>query len=138
MGKIEMSPASNERGLYKGLIIGRLQKLSIKGRSISNCNIQTINGVKVADVAWGSLDFFKKNTFRNPYTVSPEVVVEILSPSNTMAEMGEKKELYFARGADEFCTCDQKGQMRFFNNHEEIAESAIVKGFPQQVVIDFA
>ena len=137
-GKIEMSPASNKHGFYQALIIRMLSKLTDKGHPISECGIQTISGVKVADVAWGSLDFFKKNTFRNPYTESPEIVVEILSPSNTMAEMDEKKELYFARGATEFWTCDQNGQMRFFNNHDEITESGVINDFPQQVVIDFA
>ena len=137
-GKIELSPASNEHGLYQAILIEWLVKLGEGGRPIAECGVQTVQGVKVADVAWGSYAFFRKNKRQNPYQESPEIVIEILSPSNTQREMLEKKELYFARGAQEFWVCDGDGSMAFFNNHEELGESGLIKNFPKKVDIDFA
>jgi Uma2 family endonuclease len=137
-GKIVMTPASNEHGLYQVLIIEWLLKLGENGRPVSECSVQTSEGVKVADVAWGSYDFFERNKRSNPYLESPEIVVEILSPSNTLGEMEEKKELYFARGAKEFWVCQKDGKMRFYSCCKELDQSEIVTQFPKRVQIDFA
>ncbi len=137
-GKIELSPASNEHGIYQALLIEWLVKLGDNGRPISECGIQTSQGVKVADVAWGSYEFFKKNKRQNPYPESPEVVIEILSPSNTQSEMLEKKELYFAKGAKEFWLCGSDGCMKFFKHDEELGESRLINNFPNKIEIDFA
>lgn len=137
-GKLEMSPASNEHGLYQSMLIKLMFKLAIGGDSLTECSIQTSHGVKVADVAWGTYEFFKRNGRANPYLEAPEIVVEILSRSNTRQEMAEKKELYFARGAKEFWMCDRHGEMTFFTNHTELLKSEIIPGFPIQIAIDFA
>jgi len=137
-GKIVMTPATNKHGVYQALIIEWLSKLGAGGRPISECSIQTSDGVKVADVAWGSFEFFKKNKLSNPYLESPEIIVEILSPSNTFQEMEEKRELYFARGAKEFWTCDEEGLMRFYTYGRKLDKSEILEAFPEWINIDFA
>lgn len=136
-GKIEMSPASNRHDLFQILVAEWLLKLMPGGRPISECSIQTADGVKVADVAWASTDFLRQYSVANPYPEAPEIVVEILSPSNTLAEMEEKKELYFARGAREFWICEEDGGMRFYSNHAQLAASAMVPGFPARVELPF-
>ena len=137
-GKIVMSPASNRHLLCRGLIIGLLGPLLADGEVILGCSIQTADGVKVADVAWVSADFLRRHGVANPYPEAPEIVIEILSPSNTLAEMEEKKELYFARGAREFWVCEEDGLMRFYNNHAQLAASALAPGFPARVELPFA
>lgn len=129
-GKIEMSPASNKHGFLQILIAKGLLELAHGGYPISECSIQTTCGVKVADVVWASADFLRRNGVTNPYPEAPEIVIEILSPSNTLAEMEEKKELYFARGAREFWICEEDGLMRFYNNHVQLATSVLVPYFP--------
>lgn len=99
--------------------------------------LQTADGVKVAGVAWASADFLRRHGVANPYPEAPEIVVEILSPPNTLAEMQEKKELYFARGAREFWICEADGGMRFYNNHAQLTASALTPGFPAQVELQF-
>ncbi|VFM96633.1 MAG: Putative restriction endonuclease [Candidatus Kentron sp. G] len=137
-GKIEMSPATNEHGFYQALLIEWFIKLSRGGRPISECSVQTENGVKVADVAWGTREFFKRNKLGNPYLESPEIMIEILSPSNSRKEMMGKKELYFTAGAKEVWLCAEDGGMAFFSPEGELAGSRIVEGFPGKVEIDFA
>ncbi|MBT8420700.1 MAG: Uma2 family endonuclease [Gammaproteobacteria bacterium] len=133
-----MSPATNEHGLYKALFIEWFSKLSGEGSLISRCSIQTGKGVKVADVAWGSYKFFKRNKFSNPYLESPEIMIEILSPSNSRKEMKGKRKLYFSAGAKEVWLCGQDGNMVFFSPEGELAGSGIVEGFPGRVEVDFA
>ena len=84
--------------IYRGKYIEWLARLSPNSKPISECNIQTTHGVKVADVAWATYDFFRKNQRCNPYLEAPEI--EILSLSNTRDEMNEKKDLYFAQGTN--------------------------------------
>jgi Uma2 family endonuclease len=137
-GKIVMSPASNRHSRYQGIIAKLLDHILTDGEAIPECSVQTADGVKVADVAWASNDFLRRYGVANPYPESPEIVVEILSPSNTLAEMEEKKELYFARGAREVWLCEEDGAMRFYNNHARLEASAQAPGFPARVELPFS
>ncbi len=93
-GHIEMTPASNEHGLFQACIIAWLAKLGTLGHALGKCSILTSQGVKVGDVAWGTAEFFRTNGRANPYRQNPEIVIEILSPSNSAAEMEEKRTLF--------------------------------------------
>ena len=134
-GHIVMSPASNEQGMYQAKMVALLSRLLEKGVIITECSVQTREGVKVADVAWASDDFIARNRGKNPFREAPELCVEILSPSNTMMEMDEKKELYFARGAKEFWICDKNGNITFHKNTGEIHCSELAGIFPNRVLI---
>ena len=67
---------------------------------------------------------------------SPEIVVEVKSPSNTVREMGRKKRLYFEAGAKEVWFCDKQGAMRFFNPQGELERSELFREFPGRIDID--
>lgn len=136
-GKIEMSPASNTHSVYQSLIMKWFITSEQQGLPISECSVQTTKGVKVADVAWASLDFFKRNKLRNPYLEWPEIMIEVISPPNTKAEMMQKKQLYFAKGAQEVWLCNQQGKMSFFNAQQELESSVLMPDFPHVVEIDF-
>jgi Uma2 family endonuclease len=56
---------------------------------------------------------------------SPEICVEILSPSNTAGEIDEKIALYFEAGAREVWICGRDGTLKFhFSSPPEIRESS--------------
>lgn len=137
-GKIEISPASNRHSRYQGLITRLLDRLLIDGEAIPECSIQTCEGVKVADVVWASNDFLRRNRLDNPYSQSPEIVIEILSPSSTLTEMLAKKELYFSSGAQEFWLCQEDGRMRFYANHSQLECSQYALNFPARLQLPFA
>ncbi|MCP5197797.1 MAG: Uma2 family endonuclease [Gammaproteobacteria bacterium] len=137
-GKIVMSPATNRHSRYQGLMTRLLDRILTDGEAIPECSIQTANGVKVADIAWASHAFLRQHGVANPYPAAPEIVVEILSPSNTLAEMQEKKELYFARGAQKFWICEEDGAMQFYNNHARLESSQLASGFPARIELPFA
>ncbi|MCI0665345.1 MAG: Uma2 family endonuclease, partial [Acidobacteria bacterium] len=57
-GQIVMSPASNKHGRLRAEIGFELRHGKKEGGIIFGCSIDTMDGVKVADVAWASDDFF--------------------------------------------------------------------------------
>ena len=128
IGQILMSPASNWHGYAQGEIAGQFRSKKKGGKIINECSILTRDGVKVADVAWASDAFIGKYGFTTPYTVAPELCVEILSPGNSVKEIEDKIGLYFERGAHEVWIVDQKGRMTYFDNSGHIMASKIIKG----------
>ncbi len=132
-GKIVLSPASNKHGLLQAEIAGFLRENRTGGKVITECSISTPKGVKVADVAWGSNDFFARNGLETPYQVSPELCVEILSPSNSTPEIDEKVALYLSKGACEVWVCDEEGLMTFFTHQGRIATSELFPNVPDAV-----
>jgi Uma2 family endonuclease len=117
-GKIEMSPASNSHGMLQTEIAFILKKKLPSGKAFVECSIQTSKNVKVADVVWCSTDFLNRYGKSTPYPASPEIVVEVASPSNTLAELIDKRSLYFEQGAKEVWICEETGAMLFYRAME--------------------
>ena len=71
------------------------------------------------------------------FPTAPEICVEVLSPSNTEAEIQEKRALYFDAGAAEVWICDESGTMSFFGLHNSKAMKAsqLCPKFPKRVVL---
>ncbi|MDR3568937.1 MAG: Uma2 family endonuclease [Syntrophobacteraceae bacterium] len=90
-GKIMMAPASDTHAVCQGIIIRWFNRRERQGMVTPECPVETAKGTKVADVAWRSLAFIKKHGMRNvSLPESPEVVIEMESPSNCVAELEEK------------------------------------------------
>nr|VFK12432.1 MAG: Putative restriction endonuclease [Candidatus Kentron sp. LPFa] len=119
-GKIEMSPASNRHGFTQSEIVFLLRQTLPHGKTITECAIRTPDGVRVADVAWGSKAFFQRqNLAQDPFDQAPEICVEIVSPGNSDLEMQRKIELYLQQGAREVWLVDLEGNCRFFTEDGE-------------------
>jgi len=132
-GQIVMSPASNQHGHFRLEIGAEIRSLMPSGKVIVECSVNTGEGTKVADVAWGSADFFKKYGMQTPLDVAPEVCVEIISPSNTPEEMDLKAGLYFEAGALEVWFCDASGTMKFRRGLKWLSKSGLFPDFPSEV-----
>jgi hypothetical protein len=64
-------------------------------------------------------------------TTAPEICVGVLSPSNTTAEIDEKRALYFDAGAIEVWVCNLDGAMSFFSGvNNQISTSSLCPDFP--------
>jgi Uma2 family endonuclease len=124
-GKIVMSPASNRHGILQAALVRALSRSRDDGLVISECSVQTSRGVKVADVAWASAEFMDDQGEDSPYAKAPDLCIEILSPANSSAEMTEKRELYFAKGAKEFWICDEQGALSFFDCADRLPASRL-------------
>jgi Uma2 family endonuclease len=100
-GQILMSPVSNLQGGIQVEVGALLLTKLPQGKTFSECSIQTQDGVRVADIAWASAEFIQLHGEVTPFPKAPEICVEIISPSNTKAEIDYKISLYFAQGAQE-------------------------------------
>ncbi len=132
-GKIEMSPASNLHGMLQTAIAFLLKEKLPSGKAFVECNIQTSKNVKVADVVWCSMEFLNIHGNATPYCASPEIVVEVASPGNTLAELIEKRALYFEKGAKEVWICEETGAMLFYRVDGKLSDSAFCPDFPRKV-----
>ena len=113
-GHIIMTPPpAPSHGSFQGWIAYLLASLMRRGRVLTECPISTADGVKAADVAWASSGRMRELANRTCFPHAPEMCVEVLSPSNTQAEIDEKLALYLEAGAQEVWICDTAGCMRF-------------------------
>lgn len=114
-GKIEMTPAANKHGRLQ-LRLGALLDRKLKhGEALTECSVQTTEGVKVADVAWGSKSFIKQHGYATPYISAPDICVEIVLPSNSKEEMTHKVQLYLQAGAKEVWIIWENGIIDYYN-----------------------
>jgi Uma2 family endonuclease len=126
-GRIIMTPASNRHGLVQSRISHALRNHFPAGEVIVECSIQTRKGVRVADVAWCSDAFLARHGDETPFAVAPELCVEVLSPSNTRAEMDQKRTLYFESGAQEVWIVREGGGVERYAVHGPVAASRFGK-----------
>lgn len=133
-GRIVMSPLEAARhGGYQAEIGCRLRTLMKRGRGTTECPVSTADGVKGTDVSWASPECLGELGNRSVYPKCPEICVEVLSPSNTRAEIEEKARLYFDAGGQEVWQ-GKNGKMTFWGpGLKEMAKSKLCPAFPKQV-----
>ncbi|MCI5197635.1 MAG: Uma2 family endonuclease [Candidatus Electrothrix sp. AW5] len=124
-GKILMTPASNRHGRIQGRMAANLINTLPHGEVITECSIQTSEGVKVADVAWASDEFIRTFAYETPYPKAPEICIEILSPSNSKAEITDKVDLYLAKDVQEIWMVYEDGRIMTFSHIGEIEKSTL-------------
>ena len=135
-GHIIMNPPpAAHHGSLQGEIVYLLRTLMSEGRVLPECPISTADGVKAADVAWASPQSVRALGNRVCFPRVPEICVEVLSPSNTEAEIDEKMLLYFDAGAGEVWLCSWTGAMSFFiaGNDEPLQSSRLCPQFPREI-----
>ena len=134
-GRIIMTPpAGFLHADRQGHIADLLKDLLPDGRVLAECPLSTADGVKAIDLAWlskGRVEFRERPLV---LTSAPEICIEVLSPSNTAAEMDEKRALYFDAGAAEVWTCNLEGSMSFFSAVDhQVSTSQLCPEFPDRI-----
>src|SRR2546426_2216022 len=135
-GHVIMSPPpAPTHGSFQSRIATLLDRYVTTGRVLTECPISTADGVKAADVAWASPALVRELGRRVCFPHAPEICVEVISPSNTDAEIQEKRALYFDAGAKEVWTCAESGVMSFFGGSgaRSMRASKICPEFPKRV-----
>ena len=134
-GHIIMTPPpAPSHGSFQSEIAYLLRSLMPHGRTLTECPISTADGVKAADVAWASPECMRELGNRVCFPRSPEICVEVISPSNTDAEIQEKMALYFDAGAQEVWLCADSGAMTFLGPGTfSLPASRICPQFPKQI-----
>ena len=115
-GHIIMSPPpAPSHGRFQSEIGYLLRSLMGMVCVLTECPISTADGVKAADVAWASPERMRQLGEQVCFSRAPDICVEVMSPSNTEAEIQEKIALYFDAGAREVWLCAEGGVMSFFS-----------------------
>lgn len=133
-GQLVLSPHKVRHSLQQGTLVRLLLEHLPTGTSATEFAVLTPKGVKVPDVIWIS-DRRLSEMGEDPEAsaIMPEIVVEVLSKSNTVREIDEKRELYLAGGAREVWTCATDGRLTFYNAGGTIPTSTLVPTFPVQL-----
>ncbi len=132
-GQIVMSPVKVLHSLYQGRIEHELRKRMKTGDAMPECAIKTRKGTKVADVVWVSPERLERIKYETECSVAPEICIEVVSEANTDQEIEGKRALFMENGAEEVWLCTMEGDLRFYNSGGELAESALVPGFPRRI-----
>lgn len=134
-GQVLGTRTSSEREAMKARIANCLGPLVTTGRSMVGCAIDTPEGVKVADVAWGSEAFLSRHSGDLTVSAVPELCVEVRLPVSNEFELTTRRTIYFQHGAHEFWICDVNGTVTFFDAKGEIEESHLFPEFPRRIPI---
>jgi len=99
-GRLLMTPPATYHGLLQGRLAHML-KAALGGDVFTEVAIATPAGLFLPDVAWASPAFMRGYQSENPLMRAPEICIEVVSPSNSIKEMTEKRDAYMASGAQE-------------------------------------
>jgi Uma2 family endonuclease len=122
-GRMVMSPPSNYHSSVQGRLIQRLNGMG--GEASPEVSILTAAGVFVADVAWKSAEFRRRHKFETPFPVAPELCIEVVSPSNSIPELNEKRAAYLGAGAREvWIVYPQSKRCEFYGPRGRLEASA--------------
>ena len=132
-GQIVLSPHTAYHARQQKAVMTHLDTLLPEGEAYQEYPVATAEGTKQVDVMWASEEREREmQETGDPPTLAPEICVEVLSDSNTWAEMEEKCSLYLEAGAEEVWVVTEGGNVRFFAD-EELEESELVSGFPGEL-----
>lgn len=125
-GRLVMSPAAN---WFHGKLQGRLTRWlgnRLGGDAVTEVAIKHSEGTSEPDVVWGPKEFWmRQDRDRVDLPTAPPLVCEVLSPSNTDAEMREKIANYLGAGAQEVWLIGQNETVRFFDASGQIERSVV-------------
>ena len=131
-GQILMSPVKVYHSAFQGKISRLLPE---NGVVLPECAIKTIQGTKVADIAWATEERFILIEHEAECSIAPELCIEVLSSSNTNLEMDEKRRLFISAGAVEFWICNEKGELTFFDAVGQLSKSKLFPLFPNKIKV---
>lgn len=106
-----------------------------EGESSVEMAIRTARGTKVVDAIWCTAEQWDRIKDAYDVPVAPQICVEVRSPTNTDAEIDEKRQLYLDAGAEEVWFCVEEGSIAFYDVDGQIDASHRGPSFPGQVEI---
>ena len=132
-GHILVSPPPARQHGSRQFAIARMLDRLMGDHVQTEAPVSTSDGVRAADVTWASSGRIRESGASPLFLQAPEICVEVLSPSNTPAEMAKKSALHFDAGADEVWLCETDGTMRFHTPAGPIEHSALCPDFPSRI-----
>lgn len=128
-GQIIMSPAKTLHSVFQAKLSALIDQ-ALGNVVLTECAIATREGVKVADVAWCSVERYREIRGPGVLLIAPELCIEIRSPSNALPELMAKVRLYLDSGAREVWLVADDGVILMHDLSGPIAKSSFALEVP--------
>ena len=124
-GRIAMTPPSFYHGVIQGRLVRKLAALG--GEAVTEAPIATPSGLFLPDVAWASSRFMSAHGSQFAPMQAPEICIEVVASSNSVKELGDKRDAYLAAGAQEvWFVYPQSKRFEFYGQSGSLTTSAYV------------
>jgi Uma2 family endonuclease len=130
-GAIEVSPPTTRHAFLQAFVSRELQRQRPDGTTFTECPVETDIGVRVPDVVWASPEFMQRHGDESEFRAGPDLCVEVLSPTNTHAEIDEKIAAYLAAGAREVWVVGDDGVPEIHTSAGRAAASTLGFNLPR-------
>ena len=124
-GTIEVSPPTTRHAFLQAFVAHELKLQRPDGTTFTESPVETEIGVRVPDVVWASAEFMKRHGSESEFRAGPDLCVEVLSPTNTRAEIAEKVTAYLAAGAREAWVVGDDGAPEIHTSAGPVAASTL-------------
>jgi Uma2 family endonuclease len=124
-GAIVVSPPTLRHAFLQAFIARELARQRPDGTTFTECPVETDIGMRVPDVVWASAECMERHKNEKEFRVGPDLCVEVLSPTNTRAEMAEKRAAYLAAGAREVWIVGEDGAPEIHTSAGQVATSTL-------------
>lgn len=124
-GAIEVSPPTTRHAFIQAFVAHELRRQRPEGTTFTECPVETEIGVRVPDVVWASPEFMERHGAESEFRAGPDLCVEVLSPTNSPAEIGEKVVAYLAAGAREVWLVGDEGVPEIHTSNGRVSVSTL-------------
>jgi Uma2 family endonuclease len=124
-GAIEVSPPTTRHAFLQAFVSRESAVQRPDGTTFTECPVETDIGVRVPDVVWASPEFMRRHGSESEFRAGPDLFVEVLSPTNTRAEIGEKVAAYLAAGAREVWVVGDDGVREIHTSAGRVTASTL-------------
>jgi Uma2 family endonuclease len=124
-GAIEVSPPTTRHAFLQALVSRELARQRPDGATFTQCPVDTDIGVRVPDVVWASPEFMQRHGTESEFRAGPDLCVEVLSPTNTRAEIDEKVAAYLANGSREVWVVGGDGMPQIYTSSGRVQTSTL-------------
>jgi Uma2 family endonuclease len=124
-GAIEVSPPTTRHAFLQSFVSHELRLQRPDGTTFTECPVETEIGMRIPDVVWASPEFMQVHGTESEFRAGPDLCVEVLSPTNTRAEIDEKIAAYLAAGAREVWVVGADGVPEIHTTGGRVATSSL-------------
>ena len=124
-GAIEVSPPTTRHAFLQSFVSHELRLQRPDGTTFTECPVETEIGMRIPDVVWASPEFMRLHGTESEFRAGPDLCVEVLSPTNTRAEIDEKIAAYLAAGAREVWVVGADGVPEIYTTDGQVAASTL-------------
>ena len=130
-GAIEVSPPTTRHAFLQSFVSHALRLQRPDGTTFTECPVETEIGIRIPDVVWASPEFMQLHGTESEFRAGPDLCVEVLSPTNTRAEIDEKIAAYLAAGAREVWVVGVDGVPKIHTTDGQVAASILGFDLPR-------